>query len=963
MSELKTLLLTDVVDSTRLAEALGEAAMARLWIAHDRLARDLIPAWRGREIDKTDGMLLLFEAAADAVGYALAYQHALSTLDPPLQARAGLHMGPVMLRENDAADVARGAKPLEVDGLAKATAARVMSVASAGQTLLSADARTALGQSSLHLCSHGHWRLKGLADPIELFEVGQTDAPFTPPPDAAKAYRVALQGGLWLPVRSIRHTLPAERDSFVGRDQTLLDLARRLQAGARLVTVLGMGGTGKTRLVTRFGWYWLGEFPGGAWFCDLSQARDLDGIAHAVAQGLELPLGKGDPVSQLGHAIAGRGNCLVILDNFEQVSRHAQDSLGRWLDRAGEARFLVTTREVLGLAGEEVLALAPMSPADAAALFLMRAQAAKPGFLPSSEDQAAIGRLVKLLEGLPLAIELAAARVRLLPPRALLLRMSERFKLLVSSGGRIDRQATLRAVFDWSWELLSPAERAALAQLSVFEGGLTLESAEAVLDLSSHEHAPSPMDALQSLVQKSFVQQLDNARLGLLISVQEYAAEHLRTANRFEGSGPAAASAAQARHAAFFAGLDESAATAGSCAETENFTVACRRAVGRGDAGTAAKLLEGAWAGLKLHGPFRAGFELASLVLGMSALDKPGTARAHWVAGNALQSFSRDVQAYAHFEAALALGQEVHDLRCEARAHCGMGDLDIRAGRAQDASVHFHAAMTATRQLGDRRLECDVHNGLGHLDGGLGRIDDARAHYEAALDCARAAGDRQREGSILGNLGRLSSDQGRMEEALVRHEAALDAARATGNLHLAGNTHCNLGMLHQLLERPDQARDHLAAALSIARTLGHAQLECVVLCNLGIVLESMAQPDQAQENYEAALTLARTLGDPGSQGQFLGYLGLLHARQSRHDEARRCLDAGQALLVAASDRIGLAVLLCSRAEAAHLVGDAGTGTDALAAATAIGTEVGAGPDSELGQALARVRALIEPVPH
>ena len=149
-----------------------------------------------------------------------------------------------------------------------------------------------------------------------------------------------------------------------------------------------------------------------------------------------------------------------------------QDTLGRWLDRAADARFLVTTREVLGLPGEEVLALAPLPPAEAADLFMQRAEAAKAGFRPNAEDRAAIAPLVALLEGLPLAIELAAARVRVMPPRTLLLRMSERFKLLASSGGRVDRQATLRAVFDWSWELLSLPEKAALAQLSVFEGGL-----------------------------------------------------------------------------------------------------------------------------------------------------------------------------------------------------------------------------------------------------------------------------------------------------------------------------------------------------------------------------------------------------------------------------------------------------------------------------------------------------------
>ena len=409
------LLVTDVVDSTKLAEALGDARVAELWAAHDRVARDLLSVHGGREIDKTDGFLLLFEEAAQAVGYAVAYHAALKSLD--LEARAGLHVGEVVLRENSPADVARGAKPLEVEGIAKPTAARVMSVALGGQTLLSPQARDGLRDSArdaaggatgddapgsdspgsaapgddatgnaapstaaLRTQSHGHWRMKGIAEPIELFEVGGEGAPFTPPPDGAKVYRVVRRGDLWLPVREVKHSLPAERDAFVGRAEDLGELARRIEDGARLVSVLGIGGSGKTRLVTRFGWTWLGDWPGGVWFCDLSEARSANGIAYAVATAMDVPLGK-EPFKQLGHAIAGRGRCLMILDNFEQVARHAQETLGGWLDRADKAQFVVTTREVLGLPGETSLALAPLEERDGVALFTARAKQATRDFV------------------------------------------------------------------------------------------------------------------------------------------------------------------------------------------------------------------------------------------------------------------------------------------------------------------------------------------------------------------------------------------------------------------------------------------------------------------------------------------------------------------------------------------------------------------------------------------------------
>ena len=167
----------------------------------------------------------------------------------------------------------------------------------------------------------------------------------------------AICGG---PLREIRHNLPGERDAFVGRAAELRALAQRLDAGARLLTVLGPGGTGKTRFVRRYGLTWLGDWPGGVYFCDLSDARSLDGIHSAVAIALGVPLGRDDAGLQLGHAIAGRGRCLVILDNFEQVVEHAPATLGRWLDRAAEASFVVTSRERLHLPGEEVLPLEPL---------------------------------------------------------------------------------------------------------------------------------------------------------------------------------------------------------------------------------------------------------------------------------------------------------------------------------------------------------------------------------------------------------------------------------------------------------------------------------------------------------------------------------------------------------------------------------------------------------------------------
>ena len=961
MSLLRALLLTDVVDSTKLSLRVGDEEMARLWAAHDRAARDLLPVWHGREIDKTDGMLLLFDTASDAVSYALAYQQALNRLDLPLKARAGLHVGPVTLRENSAADVALGAKPIEVEGVAKATAARIMSAAMGGQILLSADARQSLSADALRLQSHGHWRLKGLDEPLELFEIGADDAPFFPPPDGDKAYRVVRQGELWSPVREIRHSLPAEGDAFVGRVDALAELSRRIQSGARLVSVLGIGGSGKTRLVTRYGGSWLGEFPGGIWFCDLASARSVDGIASAVAQGLGVPLGRDDPVVQIGNAIAGRGACLVILDNFEQVARHAPQTLGHWLARAEQARFVVTTREVLGLTGEVVLALPPLPPAEGAALFAQRAQAAKPDFEPNAEDQAAIAPLVTLLDGLPLAIELAAARVRVMPPRMLLARMSERFKLLASKGGRLDRQSTLRAAFDWSWDLLAPPERAALAQLSVFEGGFSLEAAEGVLDLSDGDDALWTVDVVQSLVDKSFVRPRGDDRFDLLVSVQVYAAEHLQTEGRYAGSGPQALVSAQLRHAAWFAALGHIRAVEGACADLDNLVVACRRAISLGEGDCAADALEGAWGALYLRGPLGAGAELADSVCAMPGLGDRAAAHAKSVLADSLTACGRSGPAAELYEQALASARATGDRRCEAAVLRRLGSLLVGKGRTSEARAQYTAAMHLARNVSDRHLECAAIDGLGNIEQSEGRLEEAVVHYERALTLARDTGDRRMQGNLLGNLANMHDGLGRIDEALTGTEEALLVARETGNRRLEGATLCNLGLLHLVQGRFDEASVASKAALVLARELGYVLLECIVRCNLGIVLERLARPDEALAQLEAAVGIARSLGELRYEGQFQGYLGLLHAHQGRHEDARCCIDSGEALLRSVSDRLGLGMLLTSRAETHHLTGDAVAARASLAAAATIATEVGAGPASEIGLALARVRALIDPV--
>jgi len=639
------------------------------------------------------------------------------------------------------------------------------------------------------------------------------------------------------------------------------------------------------------------------------------------------------------------------------VAEHARSTLGCWLLRAEQATFVVTTREVLGLPGEEVLSLPPLPLADGVVLFMQRSKAARADFNPGPQDESAIASLVELLEGLPLAIELAAARVRVMSPRLLLLRMSERFKLLASKGGRLDRQATLRATFDWSWDLLPPHEKAALAQLSVFEGGFTLEAAEAVVDLSSSNAASWTMDVVHALVDKSFVRARGDDRFDLLVSVQVYAAEHLRTEGRYPGSGLQALAGAEARHIAWFAALGRTRSIEHGCADLDNLVIACRRATSDGDGDSAAGALAGALAALMLRGPYSAAVELAASVCAIPGLSDRAAADSLSAHASALKASGQSGLARTLYDQALIQARRGSNQQAEAAIAFGLGDLCYVQNRPDEARLHLETAMRMAQQLGDRRLKCSAANVLGAVEFAEGRWAEAIQRYEYALGLARDTDNRTLIGGVLANLASVYAEGGRMADAQMRLEESIAIARETGNRRLEGVSLANLGQLHLIEDRLDEAATASKGALALARELGHVKLEYNVLFNLGLIEERLSHTKEAQAHFEAAVRLANALGDLRSEGHYLGHLGLLLARLGEQADGRRCLDAGESLLRATSDAPGLALLLTSRVEAHHLAGDAGAAELCLTEATAIAADLSVQASSELGRALARVQVL------
>ncbi len=838
-SSIRALLLTDVVDSTQLSARLGDQAMAAVWAAHDRAARDLLPRWRGREIDKTDGMLLLFEQAADAAQYALAYHRALAALPVPLQARAGLHVGPVILRQNSAEDIARGGKPLEVDGLAKPTAARVMALGRGGQTLLTPEARDALGDAldaaGLHSTSHGHWVLKGLNEPVELFEIGPDPIAFAAPPDGDKAYRVARVGERWMPLRAVPNNLPEQPNTFIGRERELADIKALLRK-ARLLTLVGMGGLGKTRLSLQVAAELMAEFPDGVWFLDLAPLRDGNLVLAQAAQVLGVREEPGRPlVGALGQLLKDK-RVLMVVDNCEHLLRAAATLVHAIMKMAPLVAFIASSREVLRVPGEHTYPILPLplpsasgglaalARSTAVRLFVERAQEQRPDFELGEAEAPAVAELVARLEGIPLALELAAARLRGLSLAEINRRLHNRYKLL-TGGSRVrdQRQQTLRALVDWSYDMLEPTEQQVLQRLAVFRGGFDLAAAEAVC-AEGELAADEVLDRLTSLIDKSLVgmEQRDaEGRYRMLETIREYAADKLAAADGMQ--------AAAVRHCHYFFGLSKQARDGMQGPqqrawldrldlEHDNLRAAIvlPQLDGTGvDPFIAVKMavaLQNFWImrGLTTEGRTAVREMLLHPAVAASAL-----ARAHALyvgaalafvqgdVGEAQQMLSECLQlrrdagspvevaatlstlavtrlSSGDVDAARAAGNEATALFAqsgyrvgEAIARLQLGQVELHAGALATARQHLLDALAIARAVKHPESEGETELTLGEVAMDAGDDAAAEQHLQRSRAVCAAAGDRRGEATACWALGRLDLRAGRLDAARPRLRQAL----------------------------------------------------------------------------------------------------------------------------------------------------------------------------------------------
>jgi predicted ATPase/DNA-binding winged helix-turn-helix (wHTH) protein/Tfp pilus assembly protein PilF len=725
-------------------------------------------------------------------------------------------------------------------------------------------------------------------------EVVAPESVRTPPSESATASEAAPTSN------EPTSTLPPPRTHFIGRTREMERLGKLLEE-RRLVVLLGMGGSGKTRLATQWAHDNRDAYPGGVWFCDLTPARDQSDVLDAVGKGLAADLDARATVDQsldkLATVIDTRGPCLIVLDNAEHVP--VADLVGAWLDRTAEARFVVTTREQLGVRGETVLHVQPMEDDEGIALFIDRARAVRgPEAVPDETDPA-IRTIVKGLDGLPLAIEIAASRVGTMAPAQLARRLQSRFRLITAQPGtRPDRHASLRAALDWSWELLDAWEQQALCVASIFRGGFTLEAAEEVL-LPEDDDAPWTLDLLQSLTGKSLVLTVHgdggDVRYRLLESVRAYAAEKLtETGNEAD---------LRSRHAEYYIREGENLASAVEgpggaemldrlAAERGNLMAAWMKAPKpeqRVRAALAVRVV------LLLRGPLDGFAELLDDMVGLCD-DVPDqvAARAYIARARFLEAH-RTQAAEADLDKALELaGDDIPELR--AMALYTLGGIRVAQTRFDEAETLLREAMQIHTRTGDRAAMGRDAIALAFVLAKKGVIDAAKRTYQRALSVFRRTGDRWGIGLALANLFGLVDSAGEFEIADQYAREAIEILTEVGDRKNCARVLCQFGIRLHWRGENAEAEQTLRRALALQQQIGDRRWEGVVLTDLADLLLADDRLAEAEALLTDAMTIAREGNAPLQEAQALRAMGLLRVLEEADWEADALLEDCLALV-------------------------------------------------------------------
>ncbi len=872
-----TFLFTDIESSTQLWEKHPEAMKAAL-AKHDSILRAAVESNGGHVIKTTgDGVHAVFASAGQAVGSTLAAQRSLSEsawdeIKPQaVRVRMGLHTGEAELREGD------------YYGNTLNRAARIMAAGHGGQVLLSAVTAELVQRqlaADVTLLDLGEHHLKGLLQAEHIFQINGPDL----------AHEFPALNSLTAPT----HNLPPQLTTFIGRERELAETQQKL-ASSRLLTLIGPGGTGKTRLALELAATQLDQFQDGVWLVELAPISDPAFIVSTIAGVFQVREAQGTPLITLVVDYLRSKEVLLVLDNCEHLvegSAHIADQLLRACEKL---KIVASSREALGIDGETVHRVPSLSLPDkpsgdllsyeATKLFIERATKAEPRFRATPENAAAIIQICQRLDGIPLAIELAAARVKVFTPQQIAERLDDRFKLLTGgSRSALPRQQTLRALIDWSYQSLNEVEQQALRRLAVFSGGWTIEGAEAVVG------EDEALDGLLGLVNKSLVNVAERsgaARYRFLETIRQYAMEKLLESDE--------ASVTRNRHLDYVMKLvgDVDEGIMGTRrlkwlnemeVEQDNLRAALEWASSHDlpKAIHLALVLGPFWTARDFNTEAESWCQMIlSRSEALSDLRGP-RARLYAVLAQAAIYMGDHNIARPAAAAGLALAEEAADKGALVRLYGLAGLANMYLGEFAASREALRVGEVLARERGDTgelAMILVLTTQVIFFSGG--DMDETRT-YAAEAEALSIQGESQWSSLMLEfAFARLSGLMGEIEKSRVLFKQAADDARQLGTMRIVYSCHSELAHILRRHGEIDEALALYAEVLPKWTGLGHRSAAAHELECMAFILGQKDQPEQALTMLGAAEALRELIGAPMStleRGEYDQALAGLRAR-------------------------------------------------------------------------------------
>ena len=901
--ETLTFLFTDMEGSAKLWEQHPKAMPAVLTL-HEAILRRVIET-NGGQIFKTvgDACYAVFRTAPEAFAAGLAIQRALHAQDwgkvERVRVRMALHIGPAEKRNDD------------YFGLTLNRVDRLVHIGHGGQTLLSeamAEQVRDIFPGDIELRDLGKHQLRDMTIPERIFQVVTSDLPSDFPPLRA--------------IGMCPTNLPAQLTSFIGREEEIASACSLLRrADVRLVTLSGPGGTGKTRLGLQVAAQLLNEFEDGAFFVSLAAISTIGLVAFTIAEALGVKEVAGQPILKTLEDYLRPRQILLVLDNFEQVIT-AAPVVTELLTAAPQLKVLVTSREVLLIYGEHEFPVLPFALPDldrlspqsdvfvsvlseyaAVKLFVERAQAAQPDFCLVGENARTVAEICARLDGLPLAIELAAACSRTFSPQAILARLTGAVgpsSLRMLTGSLRDlptRQRTLRGAIDWSYNLLDMGEKKLFTRLAVFVGGCTTEAVEVVCNIGG-DLSMDVLDGLTSLVNKSMLQPATGIegepRFTMLETIREYALE------RLEASGETRL--LRQYHAGYYltlAGRAEPELRAGPQQvawldrleqEHGNLRAALTWSLERGEGEIALLLSSALWRFWYWHSHLSEGSHWLDLALAVTRSDKQmATVRVRVLngAGNLASARGDYEHARALLEEGLALGRE---LGMASKADLApllntLGTVTVNQGDYQQAKIFYKECLALQREREDQVGIAHVLNNLGVVVSNQGDYQQAQAFLEESLARFQELGIKWGIAYALGNLGRAALCLGDFSRATTQIEESLALCQELGDRDGVAECLARLGGVAAAQSDAERAAALYREGLSLYQQVGDKPGVAECLKELAKVMEMLGQPVRAARLFGAAEALREAIKGFLLPDERAGYERSIAEVRARLDEA------------------------------------------------------------------------------